>query len=283
MKKILLALSICIASFTSFAQQQPNGGVSNVSESTCFCCDNFYNLPIPVITGPLNVNCGDRPTYCIPKCPKANISWNVSPTNAFTTNATGECITLKAPLAIGSYTIAVTLSCEGKKVSSNIKVNVTGVQNCTPTFNTSLTLLPNGLWRLDANPTSTTSGAWHYWGLIVNPTPATCTSIPLLNIANGLTFGSRVSPTGVVTPVGMGTTINGSTSGYGFQYSGIGSAAGCYKITHYVSCCGVWYRQTICFCITAPGLRSSTPQIIKSEVEKVDDKDVPKAVQEQKN
>lgn len=282
MKKIVLAMLICIASVASFAQS-PNGGISNVNDSTCFCCGDFYKLPKPVINGPQIVNCGDRPTYCIPKCPKASISWSVSPTIGFVASATGECIRLNAPIAPGNYVITVTLTCANKKISNSLKVRVNGVTNCSPLFNTSLTLLPNGLWRIDANPTTTTSGVQHYWGLLGNPTPATCTHIPLADIIEGRTFGGSVSPTGVFTPLGMGTGKNASTSGYGFQYSGIANVAGCYKITHYVNCCGVWYRQTICFCITVAGpgtaAKLQKPEIIKSDVEKVENKDLPKALQ----
>ena len=273
MKKVIMMFSCLMIAVTMFAQRNQ----TNVTDSTCFCCDGFYNLPVPVITGPTTVDCSASPKFSIQKCKTATITWSVSPTVPFTGNGTNT-ITLTPPLSAAAYSIKVIVKCGTKEISSTKVLSVTSVKNCTAQFNLTLTNLANGLLKVDANPTTTTAGVQHYWGLIPNPTPANCTAVPLTNILSGLTFGAGVSSTGVFTSLGMGTGKTASTSGYGFQYSGIGgTTAGCYKLTHYVNCCGIWYKQTYCFCVVpnSQGARTQSPTLNKTEVEMVDENDIP--------
>lgn len=101
-----------------------------------------------------------------------------------------------------------------------------------------------------------TSGAQHYWGLVSASGVGDITPVPLANILSGGTFGLGISPTGVATPIGMGTGINASTSGYGYHYEGVGLGT-CFKITHYIKCCDKWYSQTKTYC---PKLCSDTKE-----------------------
>ncbi len=99
---------------------------------------------------------------------------------------------------------------------------------------------------INVNP-MVTSGATHYWGLLGASSQNDNTPIPLSTILSGGSFGLTVSSTGVATPIGMGTGITASTSGYGYQYSGV-SFGECFKITHYIKCCDTWYSQTNTYC-----------------------------------
>lgn len=99
---------------------------------------------------------------------------------------------------------------------------------------------------VNVNP-AITAGAAHYWGLLGATSISDNTPIPLSTILSGGSFGLSVSSTGVATPIGMGTGITASTSGYGYQYSGV-SFGQCFKITHYIKCCNKWYSQTNTYC-----------------------------------
>ena len=269
MKKLFFLFACCFLTIGAFAQNLQ----TNITDTSCFCCNGFYALPTPVINGPTTVDCGQKPVYFIKACPGATITWSVSAPNTIASGQGTSTITL-APVTGTNYSVAVQIKCGNKVVESKIPVRVNAIQNCTAAFSIILTQLPNGNFKIDANP-NTTSGTLHYWGLVGNGTGNTCTPIPLNDIINGATFGESVSPTGVSTPIGMGTGINAGTTGYGYQYSGLGNS-GCYKLTHYINCCGIWYRQTQCFCVSFSNARSANPEITKSEVEQVSPKDLPK-------
>jgi hypothetical protein len=302
MKKILSTLLLCMLFFVSFAQtrSQSNnlniraGEQTNVTDSTCFCCNGYYNLPAPKITGPVQVNCGDNPRYTIAACPGATIAWTISPTATFTGNGTNT-ITLTPPLSASSYAITATIRCGNKQAVSNQVVKVNTIQNCTPAFDVTVKQLPNGSVSIDAVPV-TKAGVFHYWGIMYNGNYPNCNipcvSIPFANFsnayANGI-FGVTVSASGVVTPIGQGTQKTGGSSGYGIGYAFPNNS--CFKVTHYINCCGEWLKQTVCVSIGTSSLKSAnpgeggtaTPSITKSEIEKVDLKDVPKELKTSKD
>jgi hypothetical protein len=284
MKKLLLALSICFVSIAVNAQT--TGWTTNVQG--CFCCGDFYNLPTqPHIEGPVTLDCAGGGKYCTDACPTATFNWSVSPSAPFTGQNT-KCITLGSPLTPGAYTITITISCGNKKVSNSIVVKVTGVQNCTPLFTATFTPQPDGI-SLNINTVPVTlGGAEHYWGIQYNgtyPNCLPCVSIPFANFsnayANGI-FGATVSASGVFTPIGQGTGKTPGPSLYGINYTGF-PINSCFKITHYINCCGIWYKQTLCYTATTnlkvvPGTPIN-PNVTKSEIEKVEWKDLPKELQ----
>jgi len=281
MKKILSVILFCIICITSFAQTKKQ---TNVSDSTCFCCNGYYNLPAPQISGPVQVNCADKPRYSISACPGATVNWSVSPSVPFTGNGT-NAITLTPPLSASAYTITVTIGCGRGKVSSNLVIKVTTIQGCTPDFNLTLKQTSSGSVMIDAVPAST-SGVEHWWGIVYNGTYPNCTipcvSIPFSIINTRNVFGG-VHETAAIPTVfsqhGMGTQVTAGSSGYGISYSFPNNS--CFKVTHYINCCGVWYRQTACVSIGTTSAKGGqnetiTPEIIKGEVEKVDPKELPR-------
>ncbi|MGG9961655.1 hypothetical protein [Ferruginibacter sp. SUN106] len=122
-------------------------------------------------------------------------------------------------------------------------------EKCDPKFAAApFTVNSQGNIVINVNP-AITGGAEHYWGLLgaSGTTPTDNTPIPLSTILSGGSFGLHVSNTGTVTPIGMGTGITASSSGYGYHYEGV-DVGKCFKITHYVKCCGKWYSQTNTYC-----------------------------------
>jgi hypothetical protein len=120
-------------------------------------------------------------------------------------------------------------------------------EKCDPKFTAAtFTVNSQGNVVINVNPVIT-AGAEHYWGLLGTTGAADNTPIPLSTILSGGTFGLHVSSTGTVTPMGMGTGITASSSGYGYHYEGV-AVGKCFKITHYIKCCGKWYAQTNTYC-----------------------------------
>jgi hypothetical protein len=120
-------------------------------------------------------------------------------------------------------------------------------EKCNPNFSAAaFTVNAQGNVIINVNPVIT-AGAQHYWGLLGASGIGDNTAIPLSTITSGSTFGLAVSSTGVAAPVGMGTLITASTSGYGYCYQGV-DVGKCFKITHYIKCCSKWYSQTNTYC-----------------------------------
>ncbi len=120
-------------------------------------------------------------------------------------------------------------------------------EKCSPNFSAAaFTVNAQGNVVINVNPVIT-GGAQHYWGLLGASGIGDNTAIPLSTIMSGGTFGLGVTSTGVATPIGMGTGITASTSGYGYSYQGV-VVGKCFKITHYIKCCSKWYSQTNTYC-----------------------------------
>ena len=115
MKKMILAFTLLVFSMAGMAQQDikqkefantdmkelaSQKGSSNIPK--CFCCDNAYNLPIPPISGPKIVKCGDTSRYVTADCAGAKYSWAVTPNINFQQNGNG--ITIFPPVSPGTYT-----------------------------------------------------------------------------------------------------------------------------------------------------------------------------------
>lgn len=144
-------------------------------------------------------------------------------------------------------------------------------EQCNPNFTASpFTLNSQCNVVVNVNPT-VTAGATHYWGMMGATGLGDNTPIPLSSIISGASFGLSVSSTGVATPIGMGTGINASSSGYGFHYEGAAFGT-CFKITHYIKCCSKWYFKTITYCTKlCPEVKETDlRELPSSEVEKIE-------------
>jgi hypothetical protein len=141
-------------------------------------------------------------------------------------------------------------------------------EKCNPKFSTSpFTVNSQGNVIINVNP-AITSGAQHYWGLLGASGIGDNTPIPLSTIVAGGSFGLAINSTGSTATIGMGTGINASTSGYGYSYQGV-DVGKCFKITHYIKCCGKWYTQTNTYCTKLCN------EVKESPVTEVNAKDVP--------
>lgn len=252
-----------------------NAQVTNVDlNKTCFCCGNFYNLVKPIITGNPKVNCGTSASFSIAPCPTATITWSVSPSVPFSGQGT-TTITFPPTTPVGNHSIHVTLSCNGKTIEANdIKFSVVGPQTCDPSFTFIYSLLPNGNINVTTTPAASTqvAGTEHWWGIQINGTYPNCnnpcTAIPFNQFTNTGVWGGYINGAGVLTPY-MGTGITKGPSGYGMSYDGVGKP-NCIKITHYVKCCGVLYRQTQCASFSqATNAKAIKPEV-KTEVGQVE-------------
>ena len=242
MKKILIAFIAIIAIVCQTNAQDIKGDwTTNAPTTKCFCCDNsIYNLPnVPPITGPTAIACGASATFTTTSCPGATIVWAITPAIPFTGQGTSS-ITINPVYASSSYTISVTIRCGNKIVKNQIVVKIQEQQNCSPNFLISLQEMPNGLYQVVTTP-STTAGTVHYWIL---QEVASCPSGAVTGTASG--WNLFVSATGV--PSTSNPAITTGPSGYGYQYAGLGKGK-CYRLYHYVQCCGQWKVQTKCFCL----------------------------------
>jgi hypothetical protein len=218
----------------------------------CFCCSPFYNLPkMPTISGPETINCGTAATFSTLSCPGASYLWTVSPTITGTTGNTTQTFTIPATAPIGTYLITLEVKCGNKVVKNTKKIKIIGVENCTSSFDFTLTKLPTGFYNITAVPHMTAPGQEHWWGIQYNgtfPNCNTCASIPWGQMNSSSSWGGYINSSGVLTPY-MGTGTTTGTSPYGISYTGF-SVNKCVRITHYVKCCGVLKRSTYCFEIT---------------------------------
>ncbi|MFY7965270.1 MAG: hypothetical protein ACOVO1_10265 [Chitinophagaceae bacterium] len=253
MKKILSVLS-CLLLMATITKAQ----VTNVDSKTCFCCNDLYNLVQPTIQGVTQVNCGTSATFTIPPCRTATINWSVTPSVAFTGQGSTS-ITLPTTTPQGTYTIKVTLSCAGKSVESkSLQLVVVGPKVCDPAFSFAYSTSATGALTITTTPSASTqvAGIEHWWGMQYNGTfpncTNPCTAIPMSNFNTSSTgvWGGYISGTGALTPY-KGSGITKGPSGYGISYTGFPLGT-CIKITHYIKCCGVLYRQTQCVSFSLP-------------------------------
>jgi hypothetical protein len=141
-------------------------------------------------------------------------------------------------------------------------------EKCNPKFTAApFTVNSQGNVIINVNP-AVTSGAQHYWGLLGASGIGDNTPIPLSTIIAGGSFGLAINSSGSTATIGMGTGINASTSGYGYSYQGV-DVGKCFKITHYIKCCGKWYTQTNTYCTKL------CSEVKESPVTEVNPKDVP--------
>lgn len=234
----------------------------------CFCCDNAYNLPTkPQIAGLEKVECGASAQYSTSNCPGATTTWAVSPSIAFSGQGTTNIVFNSIPA--GTYTLSLTIKCGRKRYTSTKIITALAPLNCSPAFLISVVQMPNGLLNINAVP-STTAGIEHYWGISYNGTFPNCAAVTpvLLNEITGGTAvaGAYVSASGAFTSAGAVTGITGGTAApYGFFYGGIPNNS-CFKITHYVKCCGVWSRQTQYGSIGTSNTRTANGATAKPEI-----------------
>lgn len=244
MKNFLMAFIALIGiTFQSNAQTTDNNWITNVPTTKCFCCDNkYFNLPnLPPITGPTSINCNVSASYSTIACPGATITWAISPAKPFTGQGTST-ITLNPAHVPGTYTISVTIRCGDKIVKNQLVITIKEQPNCTPNFLIALQEMPNGLYQVSTTP-STTTGSAHYWQL---QEVANCPN-GAVTAASG-SWNLYISATGALST--SNPAITGGATGYGYQYGGLGKGK-CYRLTHYVLCCGQWKTQTKCFCLTS--------------------------------
>jgi hypothetical protein len=234
----------------------------------CFCCDKAYNLPTkPQIAGLEKVDCGASAQYSTSNCPGATTTWSVSPSIPFTGQGTNSISFNSIPA--GSYTLSLTISCGKKRYTNTKTITALAPLNCSPSFLLSVVQMPNGLLNINATPT-TTAGVEHYWGISYNGTFPNCAAITpiLLNeITGGTTSaGGHVSTAGIFTQVVTGTGVTGGTAApYGFFYGGFPNNS-CFKVTHYVKCCGVWSRQTQYGSMGTSNARMANGATVKPEI-----------------
>jgi hypothetical protein len=132
---------------------------------------------------------------------------------------------------------------------------------CTPNFLVTLSELPTGNYQVSASPTST-AGFPHYWVLQEAAScPAGATT------ATSSNWNGFASATGAFSSTNPG--ITGGPTGYGYQYPGLGKGK-CYRLIHYVYCCGKWKMQTKCFCLTSTARKQMSDSELNANVETKD-------------
>lgn len=294
MKNTITTIILIITLNGSFAQIRPTTAATkidtnvdlksetktNITKESCFCCGEFYSLPKPVIAGVREIACGTQAVFTAKPCEGASNGWSVSPAIAGSSQTTAS-FTVPANAPAGTYTLTYQVSCSRERfVSTQMQFTIVSVPNCKPDFLITVTQLTSGLLNISTTPSFITSGQEHWWGIQYNGTYPNCnnalTPIPFSNFnssASGV-WGGYINSAGVLTPYkGTGITI---VNGTGISYSGL-SNNGCYKITHYVKCCGQLYRQTAYFSVGTNNARLATtnkpveikPQITMSAAEMV--------------
>jgi hypothetical protein len=229
----------------------------------CFCCEGVYNLPLNAsISGPETITCEASATFTIPKCKGIDAEWSISPALS-STSSTANTFTISPAYGASSYTVTVKLRCGQKVVTATKTVKIERPAVSTPAFATTLTQSADGSsWNIDTRPTIT-SGYSHWWGIQYNGTYPNC-DLPCVAMAYepssgsayslGI-FGGIASATGTFTPIGQGTGKNGGSTGYGINYNFPNNS--CFKITHYITICGIQYRQTQCVSVGTSTAKTS--------------------------
>ncbi|GAB3720845.1 hypothetical protein [Flavobacterium koreense] len=248
---------------------------TNITKESCFCCGEFYSLPKPVISGPKEIACGTQAVFTSKPCEGATSVWSVSPAIAGSTQ-TPSSFTVPSNAPAGTYTLSYQVACNRERfVSTQMQFTIVSVPNCKPDFLVTVTQLSNGMLTIATNPLMQTPGQEHWWGIQYNGTYPNCNPqapIPFTSMNASGCFGGYVNSSGALSPfMGSGITI---VNGYGITYSGFPNNS-CFKITHYVKCCGQLIRQTAYFSVGTSNARMASsdkpieikPQIIMSEVE----------------
>lgn len=283
MKKIILSILFsCLMLPALFAQAdlekkelQKTGSQTMVNQNSlsnipkCFCCDSAYQLPArPPIDGPRTFSCGTKATFSTTPCPGASFNWTISPSISGVTGLTTSSITIPATAPAGTYTITVTIRCGRNIVSNQFTFTITQVPNCTPAFTITVTQLTNGFLSINAVPAMLTPGQEHYWGIQYNGTypncNVPCAAIPFTSFNSTGVWGGWIDASGTLHPY-MGSGITTGTTPYGINYSGFPNNS-CFKITHYVKCCGQLVRQTQCVSIGTTNARSANPGDMKPNI-----------------
>lgn len=271
MKKILIIVAVIVTTIGAMAQPPKgvyteikadaiaiNGFVKDsgiINIPPCFCCDNAYQLPQPVINGTAGPACSCNPiTFSTTSCPGATFNWtvkdNLNNTIAFTGNGTAN-ITLSYSLAqqvasmATSLTITLQLRC-GQKVVTSTKV--LALKPIPPAaINFSLNTDASGNYTATASTIAPSNG--NGWTLkeVTCPGPNPCSwvagPIKWQSPGNNVTI-----PTGVL--------VKGR----------------CYVLTHYVNVCSpTWvggsctvYKAT-CFTVSGNQLMMKPANIINEK------------------
>jgi hypothetical protein len=236
MKKIFMIIAGCFLVFNSLAQSP----WSTQIPETCFCCGtDIYKLPaVPPIKGPQSLRCDTLATFSTQDCKGAAYNWTVSPSVSFSGQGTNS-IKINPPFTAAQYVITITITCGKKSVSNKITVKVEGATACKPDFTILLEEMSNGTYKVSTTTQSTGAGYTHYWLLY-----------EIASCPNGVASFSRysiISPTGVLSKSDPAITAPGV---YGFEFPGL-TRGKCYKLIHYVLCCGEWKTQSKCFCLSS--------------------------------
>lgn len=279
MKKIIAATLLLLATLPMLSQTDPkevNSKMERMQASKesisqlpkCFCCDNAFILTVPPISGPKNVKCGDTARFTTTNCPGAKYNWSISPNIAFQQTSNG--ISLNPPIQPGTYTITLALQCGKETVKNSYQFSVDKPGSCNPGFTYTYSLLTNGYININTIPDASTQvpGTEHWWGIQYNGTHPNCNkceAIPFDQLNNTKSWGGFINAAGTLIPY-MGTGLTKGSSGFGINYSGFPNNS-CVRITHYIKCCGVFYRQTQCVSFTTVNNKLAKPVTTVSEVE----------------
>ena len=273
MKKLFLFFTFSLLIVCGFAQTRQ----TNVTDTTCFCCNDFYNLPKPKISGPLDISCDKQVTYSIPKCPDATIVWSIVPSIPFTGQGTSS-ITITPPISVSSFTITVTLTCGRGIIRNQIKVRVSQPQGCNPAFLVSTQEISSTMFKVLGIPTVPTLGYQHYWILSQISNCGGSGTVGMTGWALSYTAAGNVVPQSNPAIVTAGPANNG------YQYPGLAKGQ-CYTLTHYILCCGQWKYMRKCFCMNNQAKMTMTEKEMSASEQKgnIDFKDLPKEIQEEHN
>ena len=272
MKELVLLLTTSLFIVCSFAQRSQ----TNVTDSTCFCCNDYYNLPKPKISGAIDIFCDKPVTYTIPKCPGAIVVWSITPNIPFTGQGT-SAITITPPISVPSFTITVTITCGRGSVRNQIKVRVMQPQGCNPAFLISTQEVSNTLFQVTGIPSVPTIGYQHYW--LVSQI-SDCNG----NGTVGMTgWGLSYTAGGAIIPQ-PNPAIGTAGPNNGYKYGGLAKGQ-CYTLTHYILCCGQWKFMKKCFCMNNQARIKMTEKEIGASEQKgdIDFKDLPKEIQQEFN
>ncbi len=287
MKKVFwfLAFALGLSASVANAQRTPVQGAeiaippvtewtSNV-QNKCFCCGEFYNLPVPPpIIGATVSDCNKSLIYSTTTCPGANITWSISPSLSFSGQGTNS-ISIAGPINPGSYTITLTIRCGNKTVTNQLQVIIREDKQCRPDFLVSVTELPNGNYQVNANPTPPLPAGVYYHAWILEQVTGCPGTVTAASAGWNLYYW--------LTPTSSNPAVTG-TPGGGYQYPGLGKGR-CYKLTHWIYCCGSWKKQSKCFCLAdaGPGAKmnlSESALNANTVTEEVQDSQVPAELKE---
>jgi hypothetical protein len=149
------------------------------------------------------------------------------------------------PVTGTSVTITVTIACNGKKVQNQIVVPIKQIENCRADFLITLQELQNGMYQVHGYQTPPVPGTMHYWFL---QEVANCPSGS--QVGGGLNLWAYIAPNGAVSYSNPNGGMTPGSTNWGFQFSGL-TKGKCYRLYHYVYCCGQWKMSYKCFCLAS--------------------------------